>query len=431
MTFADILPTFDDMKRKQHSKQVKVTVGNVMVRIYRRQRSTASGDCRTVFEVADYTSGARRFRGFSDAAEARREAEKIARQLSTGDATAATMKNSEAASYGRATELLHPLGIALEVAAGNYAKACEIMGGDFVIEAATFYARHRADKITKRTVAEVVAELIAAKEARGKSARYLGDLSARLNRFAQSYAVDVSTVTTSDVQRWLDGLKVAPQTAKNFRTVLFTLFQFAEQRGYILKGGNPVADTESITANGGAMEIYTAKEITALLQAASPDFLPVIALGAFGGLRSAEAERLEWTDIDLAGGFITVASDKAKTRSRRLVPILPNLSAWLRPYAGQTGQVWKHGPNIIRAARAETVEAAKTPWKDNALRHSFISYRLASIQDAAKVALEAGNSPSVVFKHYRELVRPDAAAAWFAVTPEAPANVVAMQGARQ
>jgi integrase len=321
---------------------------------------------------------------------------------------------------------LHPLGIALEVAAGNYAKACEIMGGDFVIEAATFYARHRADKITKRTVAEVVAELIAAKEARGKSARYLGDLSARLNRFAQSYAVDVSTVTTSDVQRWLDGLKVAPQTAKNFRTVLFTLFQFAEQRGYILKGGNPVADTESISANGGAIEIYSAKEITELLQAASPDFLPVIALGAFAGLRAAEAERLEWADIDLAGGFITVASDKAKTRSRRLVPILPNLSAWLSPYAGQTGQVWKHGPNIIRAARAETVEAAKTPWKDNALRHSFISYRLASIQDAAKVALEAGNSPGVVFKHYRELVKPDAAAAWFAVTPEGPANIVSM-----
>ncbi len=426
LTFADILPTFDGMKRLQHTKPVKVTVGNVMVRIYKRQRPTASGDCRTVFEVADYTSGTRRFRGFSDAGEAKREAEKIARQLSTGAATAAAMSNSEAASYGRAIELLQPVGIPLEVAAGNYAKAFGILGGDSIVEAAMFYARHRADKITKRTVAEVVAELIAAKEARGKSARYLGDLSARLNRFAQSYAVDISTVTTADVQRWLDGLKVAPQTAKNFRTVLFTLFQFAEQRGYILKGANPVADTESISANGGAIEIYTAKEVTALLQAASADFVPVLALGAFAGLRSAEAERLEWSDIDLAGGFITVASDKAKTRSRRLVPILPNLSAWLAPYAGQTGKVWKHGPNIIRAVRAESVEAAKTPWKDNALRHSFISYRLASIQDAAKVALEAGNSPGVVFKHYRELVKPDAAAAWFAVKPEAPANIVSM-----
>jgi len=414
------------MKQIQRSKPVKVTVGNVMVRIYRRQRPTASGDCRTVFEVADYTSGRRRFRGFSEAGAARREAEKIARQLATGETTAATMKNSEAASYGRAIELLQPVGIPLEVAAANYAKAFGILGGDFIIEAAVFYARHRADKITRRTVAETVAELIELKKSRGAAARYLGDLTARLTRFAQVYAVDIGTITTADVQRFLDGLKVAPQTAKNFRTVLFTLFQFAEQRGYILKGGNPVADTETISANGGTIEIYTAAEIAALLQAAPDDFVPLLALGAFAGLRSAEAERLEWADIDLAGGYITVASDKAKTRSRRLVPILPNLSAWLAPYANKTGRVWKRGRGPLFDTRAATVKAAKTPWKNNALRHSFISYRLASIQDAAKVALEAGNSPSVVFRHYRELVKPDAAAVWFAVKPESPENVLTM-----
>src|SRR5207244_3281638 len=112
-------------------------------------------------------------------------------------------------------------------------KAFEILGGDAVIEAAKFYSRHRADQVTQRTVAEVVAELIAVKQARGKSDRYIGDLSSRLNRFAESYAVDISSVATADVQRWLDGLKLAPQTAKNFRRVLGTLFRFAEARGYI------------------------------------------------------------------------------------------------------------------------------------------------------------------------------------------------------
>jgi hypothetical protein len=72
------------------------------------------------------------------------------------------------------------------------------------------------------------------------------------------------------------------------------------------------------------------------------------------------------------------------------------------------------------------VKAAQTPWKDNALRHSFISYRLAEIQNAAQVALEAGNSPSMVFKHYRELVKPETAKAWFAIAPKAPANIVPM-----
>jgi hypothetical protein len=56
-------------------------------------------------------------------------------------------------------------------------------------------------------------------------------------------------------------------------------------------------------------------------------------------------------------------------------------------------------------------------WKHNALRHSFISYRVAETQDVAKVSLEAGNSPQMIFKHYRELVQPEAAKASFAIAP--------------
>jgi hypothetical protein len=65
-------------------------------------------------------------------------------------------------------------------------------------------------------------------------------------------------------------------------------------------------------------------------------------------------------------------------------------------------------------------------WKHNALRHSFISYRLAEIQDTAKVALEAGNSPAMIFAHYRELVTPEDAAAWFAVTPKPADNIITL-----
>lgn len=41
----------------------------------------------------------------------------------------------------------------------------------------------------------------------------------------------------------------------------------------------------------------------------------------------------------------------------------------------------------------DTDKAKKVKWKKNALRHSFISYRVAETQDVPKVALEAGNSP--------------------------------------
>jgi len=51
----------------------------------------------------------------------------------------------------------------------------------------------------------------------------------------------------------------------------------------------------------------------------------------------------------------------------------------------------------------------------NGFRHSFCTYRLADIQNAAQVALEAGNSPTMLFRHYRELATKQTAEAWFSV----------------
>ena len=53
-----------------------------------------------------------------------------------------------------------------------------------------------------------------------------------------------------------------------------------------------------------------------------------------------------------------------------------------------------------------------------------ISYRLADIQAAAQVALEAGNSPQSIFQHYRELVRPKDAKSWFSITPGEDGKII-------
>ncbi len=57
-------------------------------------------------------------------------------------------------------------------------------------------------------------------------------------------------------------------------------------------------------------------------------------------------------------------------------------------------------------------------WPRNVLRHSFISYRIAIVKSADQAALEAENSPSIIFKHYRELATDDEAAAWFNILPK-------------
>jgi hypothetical protein len=76
-------------------------------------------------------------------------------------------------------------------------------------------------------------------------------------------------------------------------------------------------------------------------------------------------------------------------------------------------------------AGKDPTKARQVKWKKNALRHSFISYRVAETQDVAQVALEAGNSPQIIFEHYRELVRLKEAQAWFAIEPNTVVDVAA------
>jgi integrase len=192
--------------------------------------------------------------------------------------------------------------------------------------------------------------------------------------------------------------------------------------------------------NGGDVEVFTPSEIARLLDAAketSPDFLPCIAIGAFAGLRSAEIERLEWSDINLAERFIVVGADKAKTAARRIVPIADNLAAWLAPYAERRGKVWLHDSDSFykqqaAVATATAVEAdvkknipaqKAVEWKANGLRHSFASYSFALTHDAGRIAGYLGNSAAVVHRHYRELVTPTNAMKWFSITPEGAPGV--------
>ncbi len=188
---------------------------------------------------------------------------------------------------------------------------------------------------------------------------------------------------------------------------------------------------ERLIPDNGEIEIYTPEEIIRLIKAADKDFLPSLLLGGFAGLRSSEIERLDWREVHLAERFIEIKKKKTKTASRRLISIVDNLAEWLAPFAKQNGLVWPHGHDAFydaeqATAKATQVEAnpgkgiaAQAPlkWRQNALRHSFISYRLAVLQNENQVAMESGNSPVMIHKHYKQLVSPAMGAKWFGIRP--------------
>jgi len=427
--------------RQGESWPRKVQPGRAIVTVYRRK--TSSGNFN--FMVANYADGdRRRFDSYSAEADALAAAEKLAKRIDSRDYVAASMTQGQAIEYANAVARLKPYNVTVDAATATVGECLKAVGDLANLHAAVkFYAaRHR--QTTKKPVPDVVAEFLKIKAARGAADRYMKDLRGRLQKFAGDCRKDACNVTTTDIQDWLDAQKFKPQNYRNFRTVLHTLFKFAVARSYA--ADNPVAGVERVKVNGGDVQIFTPTEIARLLEAARenfPDFLPCLAIGAFAGLRSAEIERLEWSDIHLAEKFIVVGASKAKTASRRIVPIHDCLADWLRPYAGRQGKVWpgdsvlfyKQQPAVAAAtaveADAEKNSAAQKPvkWKANALRHSYASYRFALTNDAGRVAGECGNSASVIHRHYRELVKPADAERWFSVKPETPANVTPLSSA--
>ena len=422
------------MKTKPQNFPIIVQRGSSIVKIY-RDETKASG---IYYRVTFYKGGKRCRVNFTDLAEAKAEAEAKAAQLSRGDLEALHINGRDRLIYGRALEAIRPLNLQLDEAALEFVEAKKIMDGRPLTEAARFYMRHHGRGIQRKMVKEAVAEMIAAKTQKGVSATYLADLRYRLGSLGEKFQCSVNDITSEDMRTFLDGLGFTPRGFNNTYASVRTFFSFAQDRGWLSREADLLSGIEKRQEKDAPIEIYTPAEMAEILSHCSLEMRPCMALAAFAGLRSEEILRLDWSDIERRPGFIEIAAAKAKTASRRLIPIAPNLTQWLAISDKGNGRVWPHSKpwffesqrdtvDAINAAREKkSKKAAKFAWKANALRHSFISYRLAEIQDVNRVALEAGNSPRMIFQHYRELCTPDESKTWFALLPEDATKVISL-----
>ena len=396
-----------------------------------------------MFTVIHYLGTKRQRTYFSNLDLAVTEAETVATKLSEGELDVVELKGGDRLAYVRAVQAIKLTAVPLEMAAIHFAEAFAILKGASLLDAARFYAKHHPSNLPKKSVPEVVAELIEAKDADGVSDVYLKDLRGRLGRFQKAFKGRICEVTATEIEKFLRELKgedkegkptvaLSPTSRNNYRRAIGTLFYFAESRGYVPKG---IVDIESVAVakeSEGAIEIFRPEEMARVLTAAEPALIPFLTIGAFAGLRHAEIQRLDWSEVRLEDGLIEVKASKAKTASRRLVPITDNLRKWLMPhwkpngpvcpYASMSKQLMWLAENVDEGWKLEN-PPGNFEWKHNALRHSFISYRVADIQNVAQVALEAGNSPRMVFSNYRELVRPADAKRWFAIEPKVEGKV--------
>jgi integrase len=299
--------------------------------------------------------------------------------------------------------------------------------GKDIEDAATFYLDY-LERIRRCnvTVADLAKEVLEAKRTDGMSTTYVADLKKRLATFSAEFGErSIAGITIEELDNWLRNLNCGPKSRANFRANIGVMFSYAERRGVI--DTNPILRTARPKLIDKAPEIFSVDELAALLVGAAaraPELVPMLAIGAFAGVREAEIKRLNWSEVDQKRGHIEIKSSKAKSARRRIIELQPNLREWLRPYAELTGAVvpvnWRKKLDLIRKA------ARLARWPQNGLRHSFASYRLAAIHDAPRVASELGHtSPQMLYSTYRELVLPEEAERFWKLVPEVKAkNVV-------
>jgi integrase len=374
-------------------------ISNTTNRIVRRSNRGAQGK----------GSGARRLRS---PIQVRREVEHSFRKVAANYGNAREC----AKIYAQAIKLLRPSGTPLLTAVTQYAKAIKILRGHTVVEAAREFARHNLSKHRTRTVRQVADELMALKTRQEIGGRSLANWRGRLDKISDTFAGNVAEVTTANIQRWLKRAKGAQETLKSLREAANALFKFAESRGYIGRGKNPVTATQIVgVPERDAITICTPNELRRLLVAAPGWFRPVLAMQAFAGLRGAEVLRLDWHDVKFDCGHIQIGTMRNNGVAKRLAPIPPNLVRWLADARKSSGNVFPYSRLNFDEVQTGTAAAAEIEWNDDALRHSFISYRVAQTSDVPRVSLESGASPGLIFKHYRTLVSEMDAREWFTI----------------
>ena len=389
-----------------------VKSGGVTVKIYRNRHPSYKGEW--VYIVSHYgLSGKRQREKFSTQAEALAEARRKAEQVSNGHPEVAGMKNSDL------QELLTARGIAghgnLIPALQEWAKARELTDGN-IIPAAESWARRNIADHERQKMGDVLTEFLAEKRTLGIQTEKNHAEVYRNMREAFGHLF-LDSISSQQIKAYL-ARQTHPSTYNTHRKHIVSVWRWAQKAGYLARDLKTEAELTSRATEEalepGIIDVPTLRTLLEIIRKDHPHYVAPMALAAFCGMRRSEIHAQQWADIHLSRKFLKVSSAKRGTQSKRIIELSDVAIAWLSLEKDRTDKVC-YNLAIDRIRNIGRDAGLNLP--ENSLRHSWISYRVAVTKNIPAVALEAGNSPTVINQHYRELVAPEIAPEWFKSFP--------------
>ena len=299
--------------------------------------------------------------------------------------------------------------------------------GATLAESARFFLEHNAPGQRTGNLSDCVSDYLADMKRRNLRPATIESAKVRLHRLsADMDNCPVHAISKSDLQAWIDGFN--PENGDNYRRAVRPFFKYAMGQGY--RTSNPATGIEILAAEKDLPTILPPAIVEAIFRAAEskhPRVIPYLSVGFFGGLRPAEAQGLEWEDIDLTNGRIKIVGKVSKTRRSRIVTMPTNLVRWLTKHRPKKASGLIAPPYMTlrrwRTWLADTVGLES--WPKDVARHCFASYDLALNQSIDKTALQLGHvETGTLFRHYRGLATKDEAKAFFAIRPHGRAKII-------
>jgi integrase len=333
---------------------------------------------RVRFGISHYRDGKRLRKFFTTLDAAKKEAQFVAQRIQAGMQHVTDLKPHERDHYAKAVELLAGLNLPLVAAVEDYVQARKLAESESLTSMATDYRKFFKPLTRRVTVLDLVAELLAARKQDGASKTYVSQLKTILTRFAEAFPGEILGITSSDIDAWLRGFKVSAGSRNSMLVCVKVLFSYARSQNCLpAEQMTAPEQLKKVKVANDDVSVFSPEEMTAILHAAPMHLIPILAIGAFAGIRMAELNRLDWSAVDLERGMIELRAGQAKTASRRIVPITDNLRAWLEPLP-RSSKVVRH--SLLHREVTALARALKMEWPRNVLRHSFITYRIAKMK---------------------------------------------------
>lgn len=415
--------------------------GRVLATIY--NRPDEAQPFRLYWRVRENGKPRSRMRDFSSYSAAKREGDKVVKDLVKG-AQAAVLSAGQVtdalAAYQRLQTFYEDTGQRLSLLA-SVSQLCEAAGklqrgGHTVGEAVDRFISTLAI-VQRKPLAAAVDEFIKGRKHLGESKNgerskrspvYIYNTAMWLSEFANTFPnYAVCDLGKENLNTYIGKFKELSAKSRNDRRAIVKQFLgWCVAKDYLAQNHRlfEAVDFKTEDRDAGEIDFYRPKELKDMLNAADAELLPVLALAGLAGLRREEILRLHWQDVWRIKGKIEIGARIAKGRKRRLVDVCPSLTAWLRSYRNATGPVWSKSPDALEEALTTLRESKGITPRRNGLRHSFISFHMAKHCNENLTAAEAGNSPQMIHDHYRALATRREALGWFGIKPAKKAGDV-------